>query len=94
VIPEREKIGCGSIQELIATLAADAQQVLAEYEAAQAAGYDRGTDLTARELQGLRTALGRVLAWRDGLPAEGAVAAFNRGRDYQDALPTAERRAS
>lgn len=72
------------IQDLINTLAADAQRVLAEYEAAQAAGYDRGTDLTARELQGLRTALGRVLAWRDGLPlAEGAVSAFNRGRDYQ-----------
>ena len=74
------------IQELIGQLAANAQRVLAEYEAAQAVGYDRGTDLTARELQGLRTALGRVLAWRDGLPAEQVVSAFNRGRDYQEAL--------
>ncbi|HEY9368933.1 hypothetical protein [Streptomyces sp.] len=88
-----EQIGCG-IQELIDTLAADAQRVLAEYEAAQTAGYDRGTDLTARELQGLRIGLGRILAWRDGLPAEHVVSAFNRGRDYQDRLPTAERRAS
>lgn len=83
------------IQQLIDQLAADAQRVLAEYEAAQSAGYDRGTDLTARELQGLRTALGRVLAWRDGLPvAEGATSAFNRGREYQDGLPAAERQAS
>ena len=94
MLPEREKIGCGGIQELIDTLAADAQRVLAEYEAAQASGYDRGTDLTARELQGIRTALGRVLAWRDGIPAEHVVSAFSRGRDYQDGLPAAGRRAS
>lgn len=83
MLPEREKIGCGGIQELIDTLAADAQQSLVEHEAERAADDQRGMDLTARELQGLRAALGRVLAWRDGLPAEHVVSAFNRGRDYQ-----------
>lgn len=94
-MPEREKIGCGGIQELIDTLAADAQQALVEHETERTADDQRGMDLTAQKLQGIRTALGRVLAWRDGLPvAEGATSAFNRGRDYQDGPPAAERRAS
>ncbi|HUR74469.1 MAG TPA: hypothetical protein VMZ00_09335 [Sporichthya sp.] len=76
------------LQELIGRLAADAQQVLAEYEAVQAAQDQRGMELTSQRLQGSRIALGRALAWRDGIPvAEGVVSAFNRGRDYQDRLP-------
>lgn len=82
------------LQQLIDLLAEDAQRVLARHEAARVARDDGGTALTAGELQGLRIGLGRVLAWRDGLPPEGVVTAFNRGRDYQDQLPIAERRAS
>lgn len=76
-------------QQLIDTLTEDARRDLAEYERALTIGGGRSIDLAAHRLMGSRVALGRALAWRDDLPAEGVVTAFARGRDFQDTLTAA-----
>ncbi|MEU7857878.1 hypothetical protein [Nonomuraea sp. NPDC049141] len=80
------RVDDSALQRLIDQLATDAQQTLAAYEEAHAAKYERGKDLASQRLQGLRVALGRALALQAGVPPEGVVTAFNRGRDYQDRL--------
>jgi hypothetical protein len=78
------------VQALIDILTSDADRALADLqEVEQAEGpwtYARVAVVNSRgqQLQGLRVALGRVLAWRDGIGPEHPVDAFYRGRDYQD----------
>lgn len=76
-------------QQLIDILAEDAKRNLAEHYRAQVRGHEHITGLTSYRLAGARVALGRALAWRNGDEQEGAVSAFNRGRDFVDALPGA-----
>lgn len=74
---------------LIDALAADDARALSACQDARNRGHESTADQHAMKVQGFRVALGRVLAWRDGLPSEGEVTAFNRGRDYLDSAAAA-----
>ncbi|MFI6513638.1 hypothetical protein ACIBCT_39045 [Streptosporangium sp. NPDC050855] len=72
-------------QQLIDQLAAHIRQLHLEYDQARDRGSTHGMELAGKEIQGMQIALGRTLAWRDGLPEEHPTSAFNRGRDYMRA---------
>lgn len=69
-------------EQLIVRLVAHIRRLQQEHDQARDRGYRHGMELTGKEIQGVQTALGLTLAWRDGLPEERPASASGRGRDY------------
>ncbi|MEU7857881.1 hypothetical protein [Nonomuraea sp. NPDC049141] len=70
------------MQRLIDQLTLDIQQERQVHAQAYAIAHHRGEQISEGRLSGLHLALGRVLAWGDGIAEEDATAALYRGREY------------
>ncbi|MFD1547714.1 hypothetical protein [Nonomuraea guangzhouensis] len=79
-------LGQVGVDAAITTAIADWRLSRRRYAALMANGQDAASDSELREAGATLICLGRLLALKDGLPAEHHVSAFNRGRDHLDRL--------
>lgn len=77
-------LGQVGMEAAITTAVADWRLSRRRYAALMEHGQDSDSEL--REAAGALMCIGRLLALKEGLPAEHYVSAFNRGRDYMDRL--------
>lgn len=79
-------LGQVGVDAAITTAVADWRLSRRRYAALMEHGQDAASDSELRAAGGALICIGRLLALKDGLPAEHYVSAFNRGRDYMDLL--------
>lgn len=79
-------LGQTGVDAAITTAVADWRLCRRRYAALIEHGQESAGDGELREAAGTLMCIGRLLAVREGLPAEHYVSAFNRGRDYMDRL--------